>query len=58
MKFELGQWFLLPDVEAIYPRTVTNVVLEDDALIIQGYDHDIYARSSFIHGTLMKLLRA
>ena len=31
MKFELGQWFLLPGVEAIYPRTVTNVIVEDDA---------------------------
>lgn len=53
MKFELGQWFLLPDVEAIYPRTVTNVLLEDDALIMQGYDHDIYSRSSYLHGTLI-----
>jgi len=53
MKFELGQWFLLPGVEAIYPRTVTNVMVEDDALIVQGYDHDIYGRSSYLHGTLI-----
>lgn len=53
MKFELGQWFLLPDVEAIYPRAVTNVLIEDDALIMQGYNHDIHTRSSFIHGTMI-----
>ena len=53
MKFELGQWFLLPGVEAIYPRTVTNVLIEDDALVMQGYNHDIHSRSSFIHGTLI-----
>ena len=53
MKFEMGQWFLLPGVEAIYPRTVTDVLIEDDALIMQGYNHDIYSRSSFIHGTLI-----
>ena len=53
MKFELGQWFLLPDVEAIYPRTVTNVLIEDNALIMQGYNHDIHGRSSYLHGTLI-----
>lgn len=53
MKFELGQWFMLPDVEAIYPRTVTNVLIEDDALIMQGYNHDIHGRSSYLHGTLI-----
>ena len=53
MKFELGQWFLLPDVEAIYPRTVTNVIIEDDALVMQGYDHEIHHRSSYLHGTLI-----
>ncbi len=53
MKFELGQWFLLPGVEAIYPRSVTNVLIEDDALVMQGYNHDIHSRSSFIHGTLI-----
>ncbi|MCA9912439.1 MAG: alpha-xylosidase [Anaerolineae bacterium] len=53
MKFELGQWFLLPGVEAIYPRTVTNVILEEDALILQGYDHDVHGRSSYLHGTLI-----
>lgn len=53
MKFELGQWFLLPDVEAIYPRTVTNVLMQDGALVMQGYDHDVHGRSSFLHGTLI-----
>jgi len=53
MKFNLGQWWLQPDTEAIYPRTVTNVRLEEDALVLSGYNHDIHARSSYIHGTVI-----
>lgn len=53
MKFELGQWFLLPGVEAIYPRTITGILIQDNALIVQGYDHTIYGRSSYLHGTLI-----
>jgi alpha-D-xyloside xylohydrolase len=52
MKFEQGQWMLLPDTEAIYPRTVTDVLVEDDALTLSGYDHHVHHRSSFIHGSL------
>lgn len=39
MKFEQGQWMLQPDTVAIYPRTVTDVCIESDALTISGYDH-------------------
>lgn len=53
MKFERGQWFMLPDTEAIYPRTITHVFVQDDALIMQGYDHEIHGRSSYLHGTLI-----
>ena len=53
MKFNLGQWFLLPGVEAIYPVSITDVSTEDGALTIQGYDHHIHTRSSFIHGSII-----
>lgn len=53
MKFNLGQWFLLPGVEAIYPASITDVSTEDGALTIQGYDHHIHTRSSFIHGSIV-----
>ena len=32
MKFERGLWSLQPDTTAIYPKTVTDVQIEDDAL--------------------------
>ncbi|MFN8531376.1 MAG: alpha-xylosidase [Anaerolineae bacterium] len=51
MKFNLGQWKLQPDTEAIYPLTITDVQIEADALTISGYDHRVYNRNSFIHGT-------
>ncbi|MBN1965709.1 MAG: alpha-xylosidase [Anaerolineae bacterium] len=53
MKFELGQWSLQPDTEAIFPRTVTDVSVEADALTISGYNHEVHGRYSFIHGTLI-----
>ena len=53
MKFDLGQWMLQPNTEALFPRTVTDVRLEDDALILMGYNHHVHGRSSFIHGTLI-----
>ncbi|MBX3064076.1 MAG: alpha-xylosidase [Anaerolineae bacterium] len=51
MKFELGQWELQPGVSAIFPATITDVVVEKDALTISGYDHQIYHRTSYIHGS-------
>lgn len=55
MKFEFGQWQLLPNVQAIYPRTVTDIRVEDNgnALVVAGYDHEIKQRSSYLHGTLV-----
>ncbi|MBK9745338.1 MAG: alpha-xylosidase [Chloroflexi bacterium] len=51
MKFNKGQWQLLPDTSVIYPITITDVVVEADALTISGYDHRVYNRNSFIGGT-------
>jgi len=51
MKFEQGQWRLLPGVEAIYPMTVVDVRIESDALIVTGYDHMVQKRSDYLHGT-------
>jgi len=53
MKFNLGQWGLLPGVEAIYPVTVVDVQVEPDALVITGYDHTIRARWNYLHGTII-----
>ena len=53
MKFDQGQWALLPGTEAVYPVTVTDVRLEPDALTLVGYSHQVYSRGSFIHGTVI-----
>ena len=53
MKFDLGQWMLQPDTEAIYPITITNVEVEDAAVTLSGYSHRVYGRGSFIHGSLI-----
>lgn len=51
MKFNMGEWLLQPDTSVIYPRTITDVKVEADALTITGYDHRVYSRHSYIHGT-------
>lgn len=53
MKFDHGQWAMQPDTTAIYPVSITDVKIENDALIISGYDHHIHHRTSFIDGTLI-----
>ncbi|MEO8606577.1 MAG: alpha-xylosidase [Chloroflexota bacterium] len=53
MKFDLGQWGLQPDTQAIYPNTIVDVRVEPDALVVTGYDHDVQSRGSFIHGTII-----
>ncbi|MBX3080262.1 MAG: alpha-xylosidase [Anaerolineae bacterium] len=53
MKFEEGQWRILPGTEAIYPATVTDCVVEPDALTITGYDHVIKDRNDYLHGTII-----
>jgi alpha-D-xyloside xylohydrolase len=51
MKFNEGQWRLLPGTEAIYPVTVVDVRTEPDALVVTGYDHEIHSRGSYLEGT-------
>jgi alpha-D-xyloside xylohydrolase len=53
MKFDQGQWFLLPGTEAIYPLTITNVLVEPDAVTVQGYNHEVHSRASFVHGSMI-----
>lgn len=51
MKFEQGQWLLLPGVKAIFPLAVVDVRTEPDALTITGYDHVILSRDDYHDGT-------
>jgi alpha-D-xyloside xylohydrolase len=53
MKFDEGQWRLLPGTEAIYPATITEVRAEADALVVTGYDHHIHHRANYIEGTII-----
>ncbi len=53
MKFDEGQWRLLPGTEAIYPATNAEVRVESDALVITGYDHVINHRANYIEGTII-----
>jgi alpha-D-xyloside xylohydrolase len=52
MKFNMGQWMLQPGTEALYPITITDISVEDEALTLSGYNHHVHSRSSFIHGTI------
>ncbi|MBN1562686.1 MAG: alpha-xylosidase, partial [Anaerolineae bacterium] len=53
MRFEYGHWEVLPGTEAIYPLHITDVQLEDDALVIMGYDHVVDSRWSVLHGSII-----
>src|SRR5215213_4268438 len=53
MKFNLGQWSLQPNTEAIFPLTVTDIHMDDESLTVSGFSHQVQARWSFIHGTLI-----
>jgi alpha-D-xyloside xylohydrolase len=53
MKFNLGQWSLQPNTEAIFPLTVTDIQMDDESLTVSGFSHQVQARWSFIHGTLI-----
>jgi len=53
MKFDHGQWQLLPGTQAIYPKTIVDVKLESDALVVTGYDHVIQTRSDYLSGTII-----
>src|SRR5690242_20639195 len=50
MKFDQGNWRLLPGTEALYPRAVADVSIENNALTIVGYDRPIQARWSYLDG--------
>jgi alpha-D-xyloside xylohydrolase len=50
MKFDQGNWRLLPGTEALYPRAITDVSIEDNALTISGYDRPVQARWSYLDG--------
>jgi alpha-D-xyloside xylohydrolase len=50
MKFDQGNWRLLPGTEALYPRAVADVSVENNALTINGYDRPIQARWSYLDG--------
>ena len=52
MKFNNGHWQLLPDTQALYPNTIVDVEIEDDALIVTGHKHEINTRHDFVHGTI------
>ncbi len=53
MKFDQGQWRLLPGTDAIYPVTVTDVAVEADALTITGYNKPVVARWSYLDGAII-----
>src|SRR5437868_539911 len=50
MKFNDGHWRLLPGVQAIYPVTVVDVQVEQDALIVTGYDRAVHHRAAYLDG--------
>jgi alpha-D-xyloside xylohydrolase len=55
MKFEQGQWLLLPGIQAIYPLAVVDVRTEPDALTITGYDHVILSRDDYHDGVAISV---
>ncbi len=55
MKFESGQWRLLPGTEAVYPLTITDVCLEPDALIVSGYSRHVRERNDYLEGSLFNV---
>src|SRR5262249_13052161 len=50
MKFDQGQWHLLPGTEAIYPLTVVDVQTEPDLLVITGYGLEVLSRNVYLNG--------
>ena len=53
MKFNRGQWELLPGTEAIYPVTITDVSTDNQSLTMSGYSHHVNSRGNYIHGTII-----
>src|SRR5215813_2046292 len=50
MKFDFGQWSLLPGTEAVYPITVVDIHTEPDALVVIGYDRAVRSRGDYLNG--------
>lgn len=53
MKFNRGQWELLPGTEAIYPVTITDISSDNQSLTMMGYSHHVNSRGNYIHGTII-----
>ncbi len=53
MKFDAGQWHLLPGTQAMYPVTNVQVQVEPDALVVIGFDREIHHRASYINGAVI-----
>ncbi len=53
MKFDEGQWRLLPGTEAVYPTTNVEVQVEADALVVTTLDHAIRHRADTLGGALI-----
>ena len=52
MKFDAGNWKLLPGTEAMYPLTVVDVRTEPDALVVIGYDKVVNHRADYLDGAV------
>lgn len=52
MKFDAGNWRLLPGTEALYPLTVADVLIEPGALIVTGYSKPIHVREDTLDGAI------
>jgi alpha-D-xyloside xylohydrolase len=53
MKFDHGTWRLLPGTQAIYPRSITDIQIEPDALTVMGYDRVVRARWDYLDGAMI-----
>jgi alpha-D-xyloside xylohydrolase len=51
MKFDEGQWRLLPGAQAVYPVSIVEVRTEPDALVISGYSRRVQVRNDYLEGT-------
>jgi alpha-D-xyloside xylohydrolase len=52
MKFDAGNWKLLPGTEAMYPLTVMDVRTEPDALVVVGYNKYVNHRADTLDGAV------
>jgi alpha-D-xyloside xylohydrolase len=51
MKFDEGQWRLLPGTLGVYPVSVVEVRTEPDALVVAGYSQRVQVRNDYLGGT-------